>query len=77
MGAAKSGAYSSLLTHQPGPLWPMFRCRCRTATKKDPANQLQFAGYYAAKQQGYYRDIDLDEEIVADAQGREPVKEVM
>jgi len=40
-------------------------------------HQFQFAGYYAAKQQGYYRDIGLDVEIRAGAPGREPVKEVM
>ncbi|MFT5722111.1 MAG: diguanylate cyclase (GGDEF)-like protein/PAS domain S-box-containing protein [Motiliproteus sp.] len=40
-------------------------------------HQFQFAGYYAAKQQGYYRDIGLDVEIRAGAPGREPVQEVM
>ncbi|MEH6823601.1 MAG: ABC transporter substrate-binding protein [Motiliproteus sp.] len=40
-------------------------------------HQFQFAGYYAAKQQGYYREIGLDVEIRAGAPGREPVKEVM
>ncbi len=40
-------------------------------------HQFQFAGYYAAKQQGYYRDIGLNVEIRAGAPGREPVNEVM
>ncbi|MEH6625744.1 MAG: ABC transporter substrate-binding protein [Motiliproteus sp.] len=40
-------------------------------------HQFQFAGYYAAKQQGYYRDAGLDVEIRPGAPGREPVKEVV
>ncbi|MEH6471852.1 MAG: ABC transporter substrate-binding protein [Halopseudomonas sp.] len=40
-------------------------------------HQFQFAGYYAAKQQGYYRDAGLEVEIVAGAPGREPVAEVL
>ncbi len=40
-------------------------------------HQFQFAGYYAAKQQGYYRDIGLDVNIRAGAPGLEPVKAVL
>lgn len=40
-------------------------------------HQFQFAGYYAAKEQGYYRDIGLDVKIVQASPGREPVREVL
>ncbi len=40
-------------------------------------HQFQFAGYYAAKQQGYYRDAGLKVEIRAGAPGREPAIEVL
>lgn len=40
-------------------------------------HQFQFAGYYAALEQGYYRDAGLDVTIVNGAPGREPVKEVL
>ncbi|MFT6914934.1 MAG: diguanylate cyclase (GGDEF)-like protein/PAS domain S-box-containing protein [Motiliproteus sp.] len=40
-------------------------------------HQFQFAGYYAAKQQGYFRDVGMDVEIRAGAPGREPVQEVI
>jgi len=40
-------------------------------------HQFQFAGYYAAKQQGYYREAGMDVTIRAGQPGREPVNEVL
>ena len=40
-------------------------------------HQFQFAGYYAAKHKGYYREQGLDVTIVAGAPGKTPVKEVL
>ncbi|MEG3638526.1 ABC transporter substrate-binding protein [Magnetococcus sp. PR-3] len=40
-------------------------------------HQFQFAGYYAAVQQGYYRDAGLDVRIKEGAPGRTPVEEVL
>lgn len=40
-------------------------------------HQYQFAGYYAALEQGYYRDAGLDVTIVEGAPGREPAEEVL
>ncbi len=40
-------------------------------------HQFQFAGYYAAKQQGYYREIGLDVSIKAASPGIKPVVEVI
>jgi len=40
-------------------------------------HQFQFAGYYAALEQGYYREAGLDVRIHAGAPGRTPVDEVL
>ncbi len=40
-------------------------------------HQFQFAGYYAAVQQGYYRDAGLNVTIVPATPGKDPVKEVL
>ena len=40
-------------------------------------HQFQFAGYYAAKAKGYYRQVGLDVTIRPGAQGRDPVSEVL
>lgn len=40
-------------------------------------HQFQFAGYYAAKHQGYFQQAGLDVEIIAGAPGLEPVVEVL
>ncbi|GAA5317784.1 MAG: GGDEF domain-containing protein [Candidatus Pelagadaptatus aseana] len=40
-------------------------------------HQFQFAGYYAAKQQGFYREAGFDVTIVAGAPDRQPVSEVL
>lgn len=40
-------------------------------------HQFQFAGYYAAKAQGYYQQAGLDVELKAGAPGLEPVNEVL
>ena len=40
-------------------------------------HQFQFAGYYAAKAKGFYRDAGLDVFIVAGAPGREPIDQVL
>ncbi len=40
-------------------------------------HQFQFAGYYAAKQQGYYQEAGLDVEIVAGSPQRRSVNEVL
>src|SRR3990167_11363078 len=37
----------------------------------------QFAGYYAAKEQGYYRDAGLDVSIVEAAPDTDPVRRVL
>lgn len=39
-------------------------------------HQFQFAGYYAAVQQGYYRDAGLEVELVEAEPGKNPVDEV-
>ena len=40
-------------------------------------HQFQFAGYYAAVQQGYYRDAGLNVTIVPATPGKDPVQEVI
>ncbi len=40
-------------------------------------HQFQFAGYYAAQQQGFFKDAGFDVTIRAGAPGREPVGEVL
>ena len=40
-------------------------------------HQFQFAGYYAAKAQGFYRNAGLDVSIVAGAPDRQPLVEVL
>lgn len=40
-------------------------------------HQFQFAGYYAAKQQGFYRDAGLEVTIVAGGPGKKPIDEVL
>ncbi|MCR8922409.1 GGDEF domain-containing protein [Dasania sp. GY-MA-18] len=40
-------------------------------------HQFQFAGYYAAKQQGYYRQAGFDVEIIAGNKNRQPVAELL
>ena len=40
-------------------------------------HQFQFAGYYAAKAKGFYRDAGLDVFIVAGAPGLEPIDQVL
>ncbi len=40
-------------------------------------HQFQFAGYYAAKQQGFYREAGFDVTILNGRPGREPVSEVL
>ena len=40
-------------------------------------HQFQFAGYYAAKQQGYYRDAGLDVTILPATPGKDPVLDVI
>ena len=40
-------------------------------------HQFQFAGYYAALEKGYYRDVGLDVRIHEGAPGKVPVDEVM
>ncbi len=40
-------------------------------------HQFQFAGYYAAKQQGYFKDAGFDVTLRAGATGHEPVIEVL
>lgn len=37
----------------------------------------QFAGYYAAKEQGYYREAGLDVSIVGALPGDDPVENVL
>jgi len=41
------------------------------------SHQFQFAGYYAAVEQGYYRDAGLEVAIVAAQPGIEPIREVV
>ncbi|MFA6291679.1 MAG: PAS domain S-box protein [Victivallales bacterium] len=41
------------------------------------SHAFQFAGYYAAKENGYYRDAGLDVDIVEATPGVDPVKEVL
>ena len=40
-------------------------------------HQFQFAGYYAAKEMGYYRDAGLDVEIIPSQPGSDPVQSVL
>jgi len=40
-------------------------------------HQFQFAGYYAAKAQGFYRNAGLDVSIIAGAPDRQPLSEVL
>ncbi len=40
-------------------------------------HQFQFAGYYAAQAQGYYRDAGLDVEIIPSRPGEDPVQQVL
>ncbi|MFH2107107.1 MAG: ABC transporter substrate-binding protein [Chrysiogenia bacterium] len=40
-------------------------------------HQFQFAGYYAAKEKGYYRDAGLDVEIIPSQPGADPVQSVL
>jgi len=40
-------------------------------------HQFQFAGYYAAQQQGYYRDEGLDVEIIEGSKDKPPLKQVL
>jgi len=40
-------------------------------------HQFQFAGYYAAKEKGIYRDMGFDVTIVSGAPGRDPQSEVL
>lgn len=40
-------------------------------------HQFQFAGYYAAKQQGYYRDAGYDVTILSGSAKRQPVTEIL
>lgn len=40
-------------------------------------HQFQFAGYYAALQQGYYRDEGLDVEIIEGGQSIDPLQQVL
>lgn len=40
-------------------------------------HQFQFAGYYAALEKGFYRDVGLDVRIVAGSPERNPVSEVL
>ena len=40
-------------------------------------HQFQFAGYYAAKEKGYYRDVGLDVEIIPSQPGSDPVQQVL
>ncbi len=40
-------------------------------------HQFQFAGYYAAVQQGYYREAGLNVTIVPATPGKDPVLEVL
>lgn len=40
-------------------------------------HQFQFAGYYAAKEKGFYRDAGIDVTIVAGEPRRQPVNEVL
>jgi len=40
-------------------------------------HQFQFAGYYAAQQQGYYRDEGLDVEIIEGRKDRPPLQQVL
>lgn len=40
-------------------------------------HQFQFAGYYAAKEKGFYRDAGFDVTIIAGKPGRKPINEVL
>jgi len=40
-------------------------------------HQFQFAGYYAAKEQGYYENSGLDVEFIEHIVGTEPIEQVM
>ena len=40
-------------------------------------HQFQFAGYYAAQEQGYYREAGLEVEIREAAPGSDPVRQVL
>jgi signal transduction histidine kinase len=40
-------------------------------------HQFQFAGYYAAVEQGYYREAGLDVELIEAQAGRDPTEEVL
>ncbi|MDH3353834.1 MAG: ABC transporter substrate-binding protein, partial [Chromatiales bacterium] len=40
-------------------------------------HQFQFAGYYAAKEKGYYRDAGFDVEIIEGKPGKRPIDEVL
>ncbi len=40
-------------------------------------HQFQFAGYYAAKEKGFYREKGLDVEIIEEGNGNDPVKNVI
>ena len=40
-------------------------------------HQFQFAGYYAAQQQGFYRDEGLDVEIIEGSKDKPPLQQVL
>ena len=40
-------------------------------------HQFQFAGYYAAQAQGFYREAGLEVELSEAAPGKDPVEEVL
>ena len=40
-------------------------------------HQFQFAGYYAAIEQGYYKEVGLDVELLEATQGQQPVESVL
>ena len=66
---------------------PLLTCYSEAARQTQPLqpvtlqlrwhHQFQFAGYYAAKQQGYYAEAGFDVTLNAGSPGIEPVKEVL
>ena len=40
-------------------------------------NQFQFAGYYAAKSKGYYKNAGIDVEIIPEKPGEDPIQQIV
>jgi len=64
--------------------WLLFNLTPARSAEPDPVtlqlkwrHQFQFAGYYAAKEKGFYRDAGLDVNIVEAAPGIDPAQEVI